>query len=152
MGEDDVVVSQRDIDDVTRDVLQKDKEREQRIREEAKEELRKEMEAEQQKKKLLDDKLKLEAALLQKEKENAETVKKLKEDAEKLREQIGQSKGFVNTNNPFSQGESEDNRQEINIDELTPEQINAIDEASKNAFKGSLSGKNGSIGRVFKDW
>jgi len=149
--ENDVVVSQKDIDDVTREVLKKDEAEKQKIKDEARAELKKEMEEEAVKKKLMEDKAKLEAALVQKEKEKEEEIKRLKEEQEKLKEQIGQSKGLVNTENPFSQGKK-DEHQELNLDELTPEQINEIDNASKEAFKDTLVGKKGVLGRDFKTW
>ena len=151
VDENEVVVSQSDIDNVTRDLLQKDKANEDKIRAEERIKVKKEMEDEAATQKLLNDKKMLEAALVQKDKENVAEIATLKAEQEKLKEQIGQGKGIVDTKNPFSQGK-ENNEQELDLDKLTPEQINEIDEASKDAWKETIIGKKGTTTRDFRNW
>ena len=148
-NDDDVVVSQKDIDNVTKEVLDRDKVEQDKIRKEVETQVRKEISEEQTKQKLVDDKQKLEAALVQKEKERVTEQETLRKEVNDLKEQMGQSKAQINTDNPFLG--KKPTEQELNIDNLTPEQIMEIDENSKKAFKESLSGRGGK-GSEFTRW
>jgi hypothetical protein len=148
-NDDDVVVSQKDIDNVTKEVLDRDKVEQDKIRKEVETQVRKEILEEQTKQKLVDDKQKLEAALVQKEKEKVTEQETLRKEVNDLKEQMGQSKAQINTDNPFLG--KKPTEQELNIDNLTPEQIMEIDENSKKAFKESLSGRGGK-GSEFTRW
>jgi len=146
---DDVVISQKDINDVTKEVLERDKVEQDKIRKEVETQVRKEIFEEQTKQKLVDDKQKLESALVQKEKERVTEQETLRKEMNDLKEQMGQSKSQISTNNPFSGQKPKE--QELSLDNLTPEQIIEIDENSKKAFKESLSGRGG-IGAEFTRW
>jgi len=145
----DVIISKNDIDNVTREVLERDKVEQEKLRKEIEEKVRKEIVEEQEKQKLVEDKKKLEAALVQKEKEAVEERDRLRKEMEEIRASIGQSKAQVNDNNPFIQGKTKE--EGLNLDDLTPEQINEIEENSKAEFKKSLVGRGG-IGADFTRW
>ena len=122
--EDEAVISKKELEDIEREVLGKDKERETKLKQDIKEE----MEAEQRLKLLEETKVKLEAAVKQQAEDKVDLKEKLEKEITELKEQVGTSKGVVNVQSPFVKSEGKSSLR------LDSEKVKEIDEESKKAF------------------
>jgi len=131
--EDDVKVSEKELEDIEKSIIDKDKANEDALKKEIEDKVRKEMETEQKLKELEETKAKLEATIAKQAKEKEEIEKNKTQDIEELKKQIGSTKAIVNNNNPFQKPVNQEENSNFG-ENLNSDDLKDVDEASKMAF------------------
>ena len=135
---DDVVVSDKDIEDVTKEVLKKDEEQKRTQQETLEKEIREKIAKEEQEKADKEERAALKQAIIKKEEEKEEAIKKLRAELEETKKKVGSSKAIVNTQNPFQKGSDDKDDKDANTkfaDKLTSEQMGEIDDLSREKWE-----------------
>jgi len=132
----DPIVSNEEIENVTRDVLKKDEERRASEREVLEKEIRAKIAQEEEDKRQVEEKAALQAALVKKEKDSQAVIEKLKQELEDARKQVGGSKGVVNTQSPFQKNSNvSDDNTKVFSEKLSDEDLVDIDELSRQKWR-----------------
>ena len=141
----DAVVSAEEIKKVETEVLAKEKVKEDALRKEVETQVRKEIADKAEADKLISDKEKLEATVLAEAEEKKKLEEEKTQEIEDLKKQIGSTKNVVSTENPF-RGEKDSTKNSDNksfINGLSEEQLQEIDEKSKEAFMNTHGMRKG---------
>lgn len=131
----DVIVNQSELAQIEKEILAKDKQREDTLRKQIEEETRAKIEQENRLKELEENNKKLQELIVLNAKKQDEEKLAREQELLKIKEELAKPKGYVNTSSPFQQ-QKESNHFDAN--KLSPEQIREIDEESKKAFMKHL--------------
>lgn len=128
------VVSDKEIADVEKSLLSKEKAKDAELMKTAEAKVRKEIESEQKLKGLEAENKKFEE-IIKKQAEEKETIKNSKdEELKKLQEEIGSSKALRPNDSPFAKTENTKVPKEKFVDNLSDDDMSSVDEESLNAF------------------
>ena len=135
---DDVVVSDKDIEDVTKEVLKKDEEDKKSQQETLEKEIRAKIAKEDQEKADKEERAALKQAIIRKEQEKEEAIKKLQAELDETKKKVGSSKAVINTQNPFQKSSDDNDNKDLNAkfaENLTSGQLEEIDDLSREKWE-----------------
>jgi hypothetical protein len=131
----DIIVNKSELEQIEKEILAKDKQKEDAFKINLEKEIRSKLEQEQRLKELEERNKKLEELITFNTKKQEEDRLQREQELQKIKEELAKPKGFVNTNNPFHNNIQEP---KFNANNLTKEQVGSIEEESKKAFMKHL--------------
>lgn len=143
----DALISQSDIEKIEKEIMGKDKAKEEALRKDVEAKIRKEIETETKLKELETKNRQYEEMLKKYLDEKKIQEEQHVAELEKVKQEVGSSKAIHNVQSPFRR----DANIPIDFDNLSPEQLKEIEEQSKRAFKEHLKDKGNFLGNL-NDW
>ena len=128
------VVSEKDIADIEKSLLSKEKARMETDKKEIKEELRKEFESEQKFKNLEEENKKFQEIIRKQAEEKKSITDSKNEEVKKLQEEIGSSKALRPSDSPFGKPEVQTEPKGNFVKDLSEDDMVSVDDESLNAF------------------
>jgi len=133
-----ITVNKSELEQIEKEILMKDKQKEEALKQQLEQEIRSKIEQETKLKELEDKNKKLEELIINNNKKLDEEKLAREQELNKIKEELAKPKGIINTQSPF-QKEPE---KKMSFNNLTKEQVIEIDLNSKKAFMDFIGMKD----------